>query len=74
MSEKMTNKRETLQKLIDAWPGGISRQDFPRGFALAQRIADLVHKDGYEIESTQVAHQNRHGNKGHHAMYTILII
>jgi len=68
---KMTNKKETLQKLVEAWPGGISRQDFPRGFALAQRIADLI-TDGKEIQKEMIPHTNRHGNKGHHALYKLV--
>ena len=69
---KMTNKQETLQKLIEAWPGGISRRDFPRGFALAQRIADLIHTDGKEIQVEMIPHTTRHGNKGRHALYKLV--
>ena len=47
----MTLKQEVLQKLIDAWPDGITNHDFPAGTSLTQRIADLKSKDGKNIET-----------------------
>jgi|TARA_R110002012_G_scaffold292412_1_gene487597 hypothetical protein len=68
----MTLKQEVLQKLIEAWPGGITNQDFPAGTSLTQRIADLIHKDGKTIETVRVPHTTRHGKKGSHALYKLI--
>ena len=68
----MTLKQEVLQKLIDAWPDGITNHDFPAGTSLTQRIADLIHKDGKKIETVRVPHTTRHGKKGSHALYKLI--
>ena len=65
----MTLKQEVLQKLIDAWPDGITNHDFPAGTSLTQRIADLKSKDGKNIETVRIPHITKHGKKGSHALY-----
>ena len=70
----MTLKKVILQKLFEAWPDGISANDFPKNTALTQRIADLKHQDGHDIKTIHTPHVNQYGNKGHHAVYKLLAI
>ena len=67
----MTLKKAILQKLVKAWPNGITAKDFPPGTSLTQRIADLKHQDGWDIMTIEQQHIS-YGRKGSHALYKLI--
>jgi hypothetical protein len=69
----MSLKTRILKKLVEAWPnGGVTAFDFPPGTSLTQRIADLKHKDGFDIKTVEEPHTDVEGNKGWHALYKLI--
>ena len=67
----MTLKKAILQKLVKAWPNGITAKDFPAGTSLRSRIAELRNKDGWDIMTVNQAHIS-YGRKGTHALYKLI--